>query len=64
MGESFYKYKKDVMQLREAVERHFSKVIIQIESDLPDVIEHERNKDDLHQVNTTTWTCPTCTTVN
>jgi hypothetical protein len=64
MGDSFHKYKKEVMLLREAVERHFSKVISQIEAGLPDVIEHEADKDDVFQANSTTWICPTCTTTN
>lgn len=35
LGERFYKYKQDVNSMRDTVERHFSKVISQIEAGLP-----------------------------
>ena len=52
--------------LRDAVERHFSKVINQIEAGLPDVPdEEEKVDDDVDRYNSaTTWTCPTCTNIN
>ena len=50
--------------LREAVERHFSKVINQIEAGLPEVEQDEDNCEDVDMVQTDTWTCPTCTNIN
>ena len=48
------------------MERHFSKVINQIEAGLPDVDDEECKEDDetdrYHSA--TTWTCPTCTNIN
>lgn len=65
LGDRFYNYKKEVNLLKEAVERHFSKVMLQIEAGLPDVIEHEQDKDDLIMAGSDdTWTCSTCMTVN
>ena len=63
LGERFFKYKQDVNTLRDAVERHFSKVINQIEAGLPDV-EDEENMGDIDIVEGDTWTCPTCTNTN
>lgn len=66
LGDRFFKYKQDVNSLRDAVERHFSKVINQIEAGLPDVTdEEEKTEDDVDKYNAaTTWTCPTCTNIN
>ena len=37
LGEQFFKYKQQVNTLRDTVERHFSKVINEIEAGLPSV---------------------------
>lgn len=51
--------------MRDTVERHFSKVINQIEAGLPEVPEEEtKEDDDLNSFKESTWTCPTCTNVN
>lgn len=47
LGERFFKYKQEVNTLRDAVERHFSKVINQIEAGLPDVPDDENDEDDV-----------------
>lgn len=67
MGDRFFKYKQDVNTLRDAVERHFSKVINQIEAGLPEVHDEESsdNQEEIDRFNSaTTWTCPTCTNIN
>jgi hypothetical protein len=48
------------------VERHFSKVINQIEAGLPDVTdEEEKTDEEVDRFNSAaTWTCPTCTNIN
>jgi hypothetical protein len=64
IGEKFFRYKQDVNTLRDAVERHFSKVINQIEAGLPEVANEEKNDEDVDMMEATSWTCPTCTNTN
>ena len=64
IGEKFFKYKQDVNTLRDAVERHFSKVINQIEAGLPEVVNDDKNMEDIDMIEAATWTCPTCTNTN
>ena len=60
LGESFFKYKQNVNTLREAVERHFAKVIQDIENGLPEVKDEETKEDEYSMLLKEDWTCPTC----
>jgi hypothetical protein len=64
LGEQFFKYKQDVNSLKDTVEKHFSKVISQIEAGLPDVIDNDENDHDIFIPTLANWLCPTCTTEN
>ena len=41
LGERFFKYKMEVNSMRDIVERHFSKVINEIEAGLPSIRDEE-----------------------
>lgn len=68
LGERFFKYKQDVNTMRDTVERHFSKIINEIEAGLPSVsYEEVKKEDDEDQDFFTkgkTWTCINCTMIN
>jgi len=68
LGEKFFKYKQDVNTLRDTVERHFSKVINEIEAGLPIVCVEEVKEEDDEESDFFTkaknWTCINCTMVN
>lgn len=49
--------------LKDSVEKHFSKVINQMEAGLPDVPDDEIVGEDWIEGGDT-WTCPTCINVN
>ena len=46
LGEKFFKYKQEVNTMRDTVERHFSKVINEIEAGLPSVSFEEVKVED------------------
>ena len=68
LGDRFFKYKQDVNTLRDTVERHFSKVINEIEAGLPIVcveeVEEEDDEDEDFFTKAKNWTCINCTRVN
>ena len=67
IGERFVKYKQNLIGLKDAVEKHFSRTIIQIEAGLPDIQDEADFCRDLFSLKHTddkTWTCPTCTNIN
>ena len=66
LGERFFKYKQQVINLKDSVERHFSKVINEIEAGIPSVVGEECKEDDEDDTfnKATTWTCIVCTVVN
>jgi len=65
LGEKFFRYKQEVNNMRDTVERHFSKTINQIEAGLPEVADEESKAGDVLSLDDVeTWTCPTCTTIN
>jgi len=45
LKESFFKFKTEAWEVRNAVETHFSKILIQIKGNFPDVKEDEKNDD-------------------
>jgi hypothetical protein len=68
LGEKFFKFKQDVNTLKDTVERHFSKVINEIEAGLPSVSFEEVKEDDDEDtdffIKAKNWTCVNCTMVN
>ena len=66
-GEKFFRYKQNINGLKDALEKHFTKVINEIEAGLPSVQveetkEGEDEEDDVFKA--TSWTCITCTSLN
>ena len=60
LGEPFFKYKSAVNALKDAVEKHFSTVLKDIENGLPDVKDEENKEDEYSMLLKEDWTCPTC----
>ena len=66
MGEKFYKYKQEIITLREAAEKHLNSCISSIEAGLPEVAREKMNqqKRDIKFLeiakNKNEWMCKTC----
>lgn len=50
--------------LKDVVEKHFSRVINQIEAGLPEVQEDDVADSMMENLEGIQWTCPTCTNLN
>ena len=66
MGEKFFKYKQEIITLREAAERHLNSAVADIEAGLPDVAVEKTTKrrdvlfDEIAEK--ADWRCRTCMT--
>lgn len=62
LADKFFKFKQEVNSLKDTVEKHFSKILGDLEAGMPDVPAGDEDEDiDLGGTN---WTCPTCTNEN